>query len=101
MLLKPTFTDFFRAATNGVAHSNRGLGTTDDEALSALLAMSKAKGGPRAVYSGAKRWGEEEREIQNGCMISLRIWYMVFGYMAKSAIWSNFLWSQLYNRNRF
>ena len=53
--LKLTYPASFRATTNG-AHSSRGLGTTDDEALSALLAMSKAKSGRRsAVYSGAKR----------------------------------------------
>ena len=40
-------------ATNGV---HPKLAATDDEALSALLAMSKAKSGRRsAVYSGAKR----------------------------------------------
>ena len=55
MFLKPTFTVFFRAMTNGGAYSNQGLGTTDDEALSALLAMSKARSGPRAIYSSAKR----------------------------------------------
>ena len=53
ILLQLIFTVFFRATTNG---THRGLGTTDDEALSALLAMSKAKSGRRsAVYSGAKR----------------------------------------------
>ena len=52
MIIELTHTAFFRATTNGTHR----LGATDDEALSALLAMSKANSSRRsAIYSGAKR----------------------------------------------